>query len=147
STLIAEAVIETNEHGVRTAGRSGDKMKVVAAPGQIRLGNEVQQLRGGGVDRGNRIPGDRRVGDRVEQSRRVSGKISRPRGQSRHRGKQIVGTGPAAATIVAEEKCLGPAVIDVRNIERASHRETKRVAVVIGFFFRLSAERVWLGVK
>src|SRR5262245_21039396 len=87
------------------------------------------------------------MGDGIVQSCRVRGEISRALGQSRHRGEHVVGAGAAAAAVVAEEKSFGPPVINVGNVQRAANRESERVAVVVGFFLGLSAERVRLGVK
>src|SRR5262249_53312052 len=75
------------------------------------------------------------------------GKISRPFRQRRHRGKHVVGARSPAAAVIAEKKCLGSAVINVRNIEWTAYREAESVAVVIGFFLRLAVQGIRFCVK
>src|SRR5262249_49478797 len=142
ASLITEPVIEADEHGVRAAWRGRNEVKIVAGTGQIGQRNESKQLRRRGINAGDGVAGDRQMRDGIEELRSSWEKIPCPSSQRGHCEKHVVGARSAAAAVIAEKKCLGPAVVDVRNIERAADGEPESVAVVIGLFFRLAVEGI-----
>src|SRR5262249_14182536 len=76
ASLITEAVIEADEHGVRAAWRGGNEVKIVAGTGQIGQRNESKQLRRRGINAGDGVAGDRQMRDGIEELPCVCGKIS-----------------------------------------------------------------------
>ncbi len=98
-------------------------MKIPHRAGKVRLGNEGKELRGYRVD-GDLLAGENPVA----------------LGQCGNRGKDIVRVGAAAAAVIGEEKRLGPTVVNVRNVQRATDRRAEMVLIVVGFLFRLPVQ-------
>src|SRR5215475_7638103 len=109
-------------------------MKILVRAGKIRLRDERKQLRRRGIQTAEHVVGNDVMSLRVEQfygialaqqSREIAASLSR-RG---HGGEDVVGVRAATAAVVSKKEGLGSALIDVRDIERASDTEAESILV------------------
>src|SRR6476661_7312958 len=106
-------------------------MEVPAGARQVRRGNEIQKPCRGRID-----------GCNLQRT-----KIPASLRQRRHSGKHVVGIRAARSAVVAEQECLGPSLVNVRNVQRPADGRAKTLLVVTGFALRLAVQRIRLGVE
>src|SRR5260370_22332930 len=131
-------------------------MKILEVSGKIRLGDEVQQARSGGVNLWNHVSRKRQMRLRVEDHHRGTGigagkdlgigEIAAALGKCGHGRKRVERIFRARAGVVDEEKRLVAAMIYLWNIQRPAEVAAKTVLRVTGLE-RLAGQRIRSGVE
>src|SRR5580658_8815230 len=155
----AKTVVDADVQVVAIVGGGGHEVEVLKCARQVRHRNIRQQSLRYRVDLRNLVARESGVGQGIENLYRLPahgsriadglglGKASVSLQQRRHRRKLIERIFSVLAVEVDEVKRLGPAVVDVGNVQRSAYGAAEAILYICGLLRGLAGERKRRGIQ
>src|SRR5215472_5544271 len=148
----AESVIDAYVQVIAAVVGRGHEMEVLESTGKIGLRNVLQKALRNRIDLGQRVVGEGSVGRGIDNGHRLPihcglREVPLPFQQGGHGRKLIEWILAALAVVVEKEKRLGATVIDLGNVQGATHRTAKAVLHVRRVRPRLTRQGIGRSVE